>query len=414
VDRSVKYAHKEEFTGSMLNHNPRDSPASVHVLNDTQLCGEPPKMRHVKRALAVVVQAAAFCVLVLTYALLLVFLCTTAMVSNEMRSIPPCAASLQLPPHPGCNREQALCSKRYDETAHATMHNAFATTQDGILFAQHRGCMRSALVHGVRSFMLDVHMTSSGNVALCHYSCALGAVSLSATLDMFMLFVLQNPREIITIIWEMVPDTTGPEAARRLHTQWRAAMLKAGMPKHMFARQPTTRAWPTLQQMIQNGTRIVSFSSLRANHSAEEDWDIQGTYFLAQTPFSSATALELEQNCFVQTKFRPPWYLPWRPLLVMNQFTVLGALGINADQTSRLGHFFGIRALYKINGVDLLWHRVFPCAQCLAQMPNFVVVDFWDSSGVVQVVHRLNNLSRENMQRIGSGNSTACSVQIST
>ena len=98
---------------------------------------------------------------------------------------------------------------------------------------------------------------------------------------------------------------------------------------------------------------------------------------------------------------------------MMNQFTVLAALGINADQTSRLGHFFGMRALYKINGADLLWHRVFLCAQCLAQMPNFVAVDFWDSSGVVQVVHRLNNLSRKNIRRIESGNSTACSVLVS-
>ena len=412
----------------MLNHNQRHYAVECqffderHVPSNTQLCEHTQQSRYAQCSfyciLVVVVQSAALCtvklVVIAMYALLVVLLGYMAMISNEMRSIPDCVASLQLPPHPGCNREQALCSKRYDETAHATMHNAFATTQDGIFFAQHRGCMRSALVHGVRSFMLDVHMTSSGNVALCHYSCTLGTVSLSATLDMLVLFVLQNPREIITIIWEMVPDTTGPEAALTLHTQWMAAMLKSGMPNHMFARQQNTGAWPTLQQMIRDGTRIVSFSSLRTYSWTGGDWNMQGRFFLAQTPFSSANALKLEQNCFVQTKFRPAWSMPWAPLLVMNQFTVLAALGINADQTSKLGHFFGIRALYKINGADLLWHRVFPCAQCLAQMPNFVVVDFWDSSGVVQVVHRLNNLSRENMQRIESGNSTACSVQIST
>jgi hypothetical protein len=232
--------HQDTKTDSMLNHNQRHSIAYVqffdetHVPSNTLLCEQTQKARYaqcrVYCILVVVVQCTALCtvklVFVAIYALLVVLLGYTAMISNEMRSIPGCVASLQLPPHPGCNREQALCSKRYDETAHATMHNAFATTQDGIFFAQHRGCMRSALVHGVRSFMLDVHMTSSGNVALCHYSCTLGAVSLSATLDMFVLFVLQNPREIITIIWEMVPDTTRPEAALTLHTQWMAAMLK--------------------------------------------------------------------------------------------------------------------------------------------------------------------------------------------
>ena len=322
------HARQDKLTCSMLNHDQRHSIAyaqffyETHVPSNTLLCEQTQKAQKAQYVqcrfyciLVVVVQYAVFCVVkivfVTFYALLLVFLWYTAMISNEMRSIPPCAASLQLPKHPGCNREQALCSKRYDETAHATMHNAFATTQDGIFFAQHRGCMRSALVHGVRSFMLDVHMTSSGNVALCHYSCTLGAVSLSATLDMFVLFVLQNPREIITIIWEMVPDTTGPAAALTLHTKWKAAILKSGMPTHMFARQQTAQAWPTLQQMIQDGTRIVSFSSLRVNPSAEKDWDMQGRYFLAQTRFSSATALKLEQNCFVHTKFHPAWFMPW-------------------------------------------------------------------------------------------------------
>lgn len=363
----------------------------------------------------VTLQSVLFCLLKVVYLLIcllllsaLVYVCT---IVDEMRFIPRCASSLQLSPHTGCNREDVLCSKTYNETVHATMHNAFATTQNGFWFAQHRGCMRSALIRGIRSFMLDVHMTSSGNVALCHYSCTLGSMSLSATLDMFMDFLKQNPREIITIIWEMVPNTKSADDVHALHLQWKQAIWKSGMPNLMFARQQDVNPWPTLLHMIQNETRVVSFSSLNAPYSVvHEDWEMYTGYFQAETPFDSKTKTKLEQNCIIRNTFYPNWYMPWTPLLIMNQFTVLAALGINADRTAWIGDWMDKSALQRINGEDLLWARVHTCAQCLARMPNFIAVDFWDSSGVVEVVHRFNNMSHEKQADIRQGNITACSV----
>jgi len=99
-------------------------------------------------------------------------------IAIEMTPLPECAKSLQLPARPGCNGMESLCAKRYNEVSYATMHNAFATSQDGIFFAQHRGCMRSALMHGIRGFMLDVHLTKSGTLKLCLLACWTGSVSL--------------------------------------------------------------------------------------------------------------------------------------------------------------------------------------------------------------------------------------------
>jgi len=111
-----------------------------------------------------------------------------------------CVVELQLPDSLGCNRDAALCMRKYSDVSYATMHNAFATTQDGIVFAQHRACMRSGLVAGKRGFMLDVHLTKDGDLKLCHVLCKIGSVSLSRTLLMFAEFLKKTPREVLTIM----------------------------------------------------------------------------------------------------------------------------------------------------------------------------------------------------------------------
>jgi len=344
------------------------------------------------------------------YVVLVMFFVYIFTIASEMRSIPACTRSLQLPTHTGCNREHVLCDKHYNEAVHATMHNAFATTQDHILVAQHRGCMRSALMRGIRSFMLDVHLTSSGSVALCHYSCKIGKVSLSDTLQTFLEFLQHNPREVVTIVWEMVPGSPKSAAGRALHSQWRQAMSESGLMPFMFSREQDRNAWPTLQRMIDDGTRMVSFSNFRAEHATKIGWDMWQARFFAQTPYDSLTRRQLEGNCLVRTVFTPAWTMPWQPLLVTNQLTAAAAIGVNTDKSAAFAHFTGIAALQKINGEHLLWHRVHDCARCLARVPNFVVVDFWDSSGVLEVVHRLNHLSVDQRHRILQGNSSACPV----
>jgi len=39
-----------------------------------------------------------------------------------------------------------------------------------------------------------------------------------------------------------------------------------------------------------------------------------------------------------------------------------------------------------------MWDRVLACTQCLGRFPNFVAVDFWDSSDVISVTRRLNSM----------------------
>jgi len=140
------------------------------------------------------------------------------------------------------------------------MHNAFATTQDGFLFGQHRSCMRSGLVGGIRGFMLDVHLTTSPVLKLCHVWCWLGSSSLNDTLLMFNEFRRQNPREIVTIFIEVGFDEHGT-VDNSMKTIFRSLLKESfqvsGLTPFLFAHSLTSKQWPSLSDMIAHDKQIV-------------------------------------------------------------------------------------------------------------------------------------------------------------
>ena len=139
-----------------------------------------------------------------------------------------------------------------------------------------------------------------------------------------------------------------------------------------------------MQEMITNGTRIVSFSN--AWTSKDPFWDMHEFEHAFETPFSSLTAKSLTKSC-----------MPHRgsgnnTLFVLNHFTLTGAIGINTQVVDHMIGFLGIDLFKAVNREPYMWERISECQQCLGRIVNFVAVDFWESSDVVNVVQRLNSV----------------------
>jgi len=279
-----------------------------------------------------------------------------------------------------------LCMRKYSDVSYATMHNAYATTQDGVVFAQHRACMRSGLVAGIRGFMLDVHLTKDGDLKLCHALCRIGSVSLSSTLLMFAEFLEQNPREVLTIIWEVGYD--GLQDVQHTHRLklkelFKKAMEDAGLVKFLHV-QPVQQEWPTLQEMIDSNKRLVSLTD--SVTSTDELWDMYVWNHAFETPFSNRNKAALERNC---RKNRGTFT---NKLVIMNHFTVQGTLSIDNTVLGAVDGIVPIDDIQNINMEPFMWDRVIACTQCLGRFPNFVAVDFWASSDVISVTHKLNSM----------------------
>jgi len=282
-----------------------------------------------------------------------------------------------------------LCIKRYNDVSFATMHNAFANTQDGYFFAQHRGCMRSALVHGIRGFMLDVHMTKSRSLKLCHSACWMGSSSLHDTLQMFREFRRLNPREIVTIFIETGFDdhaTVDDALKREFQLLLKESFDKSGLTPFLLEHTIAVDLWPTLSIMIEMNKQIVVIVNAESFcQGAIATWFHCQLHFVTQTKWGLATGKALTEACDMY----PVWNHCYE-LTMINHFTNVGALGINTRSTGWFGSAFSVRVLEDVNRHPFLQDRVVSCSRCLGRFVNFVVVDFWESSGVVELTHVLN------------------------
>ena len=208
-----------------------------------------------------------------------------------------------------------------------------------VLVAQHRGCIQNALMQGIRAFMLDVHITSSGNILLCHVSCAMGSATVSGTLEIFRQFIVQNPREIVTIFWEFGYDMRSDPNSHdddkiELRHQLKLAMHKSNLTAFVYAHHTMYFVqWPTLQEMIGMDKRLVVFTDSRYHIRNSWETSIQNTI---QTSFQLSDINALKTGC-PMSGFRLS-----RTLVVVNHFDTLGALGINGISTNILASVFHI------------------------------------------------------------------------
>jgi len=330
---------------------------------------------------------------------LFVMLCAGVMsyllvINSEVSAIPACVQSLQLPNSSdyllGCNGKRELCAKPYNLVAYATMHNAFATTQDGFIVAQHRGCIRSALVLGIRGFMLDLHLTRSGEMKICHIWCAMGSLSLQKTLEIFRDFLILNPREIVTIFWEVGFDMR-KNITEALLIEWDvlfgAEILKSQLQPFLHdVTNSYPDPWPSLSAMIDSGQRLVMFSGLYSSKTLQGINHMK--FHISQTSFNAIDKNHLTHACEYMNKV-----ILDSDVLVINQFTRLSTLGVNSASTKWLGGFLNINFFKNVNREPYFSERVVACARKLKTFPTFIAVDFWESSDVFIVVDKLNNHS---------------------
>jgi len=259
-------------------------------------------------------------------------------------------------PARACNGAAHLCPRRFDQISFATTHNAMAS-EERMWFApnQHHALPRQ-LQDGVRGLMLDVHYGEDDEVRLCHGDCAFGSEMLSAGFAEIDAFLTTHPNEVVAIIFESY--VTPPDLQEVLDASGLGAK----------AYRPTPgRAWPTLGEMIDDGTRLVILSDVRADPARFPQqayvWDhAWETHWHAEQP--------ADLGC------DPNRGEPGHPLFILNHFlTYPVALEHLAESVNYDPGFSA---------------RVAQCREESGRLPNFVTVDFYDIGDVLTVVEALN------------------------
>ena len=111
---------------------------------------------------------------------------------------------------------------------------------------------------------------------LCHAACVLGNQPLEEGLGEITLFLEENPREVLTIIFES--HISSAELA--------AAFDAAGLTQYTY--QHDSGAWPTLGTMIDAGTRLVAFQDIATDPAYP--WLMNVWEFAFETDYASVPA----------------------------------------------------------------------------------------------------------------------------
>lgn len=268
-----------------------------------------------------------------------------------------------------CNGYESLCSKKYNEVAYLTTHNAYSSFEDGFYLPNQNLNISSQLSQGVRAFMLDVY-SEDELLVLYHGVADLGFALFEDVLNEFRTFIDENPNEVITLILEDYSPIS----------KLSEALFDSGIIENLFE-YDEVYGWPTLQEMIDLDKRIVLFSDNEVENSPS--WFHFLWEHAVETHFSNESIDDFscnlnrgeEQNSlFILNHF------------ITNFLLVLSNIELYYEQVE------------EVNSNPYFINRVYDCALEVDKFPNFITVDFYDVGDCMQVVNILNELPEYNIK----------------
>jgi len=258
-----------------------------------------------------------------------------------------------------CNGFPYLCDRTYDDVAYLTTHNAFNDATDGFLLPNQNNTITQQLNDGVRALMIDVYDVN-GVATVYHGFSYLGNAPLTDKLDEIKAFLYNNPQEIVTLILENYASPALVETA----------LSQSGLLSYLFVKDTTTILWPTLQQMINSGKRLVIFSEAD-DATPSQPWYHYVWDYAVETNFTVHDTSEF--NCSYNRGN------PDNPLFIFNHFITDATLGIGVEAQATMA-----------NANPYLLNRIYDCMNIHNKFPNFITVDFYergDSKAAVDIIN---------------------------
>lgn len=158
-------------------------------------------------------------------------------------------AVMTAPALAACNGEDALCDRLYSNVTFVGSHDSAFV---GDLLADNQlVSVADQLSLGVRFLQAQTH-DKDGTIEMCHTSCLeLDAGSLADYLAPVKSFLDANANEVVTLLL-----TNGDDIAV---ADYATVFSSVGLEEYVFTPSGSLALgdWPTLQTMIDNGTRLV-------------------------------------------------------------------------------------------------------------------------------------------------------------
>jgi len=287
-----------------------------------------------------------------------------------------------------CNNSPDLCSKSYGEITHLGAHDSSFVRDSSTGFSTSGNQYYNTTVQlsaGVRLVTTQLH-NNNGAIHLCHSSCdLLDAGTLESWLSEIKTWLDSNPNEVITVLLVNSDDFDV--------TDLNNAFVAADIVKYAYTPSSSSAVatWPTLQELISLGTRMMTFvASLSSNSGAAYLMD-EFTYIF-ETPFevTAASNFSCQPNRPSSVENDIAAALASNRLPFMNHFLDTSeSFGIEIPDASAAGTTNALNG-----GTGNLGDSAATCKSSYSgRQPTFILVDFFDQGPAIGTVDKLNNVT---------------------
>ena len=292
-----------------------------------------------------------------------------------------------------CNNSPDLCSRAYSNITQLGAHNSpfvsNATTSNSITFSDASNQNVNSVAQlsaGVRLLTAQVH-NNNGAWHLCHTSCSLlDAGTLSAWLSTIKTWMDGNPNEVVTILLVNSDNAS----AEDLNSEFEAANITS------YGYQPPSATtalatWPTLQEMISNNTRLVTFvANLDPSTNTVAPYLLDEFTFVFENSYNvtSLSSFSCAADRPAAVSGQTATAISSGRLPLMNHFLYAsGGFGIEIPDTGNISTTNGL------TGVGSLGAAAADCSTAYGKAPAFLLVDYFDEGSTISVVNNLNGIS---------------------
>ncbi|KAI6885868.1 hypothetical protein KC360_g3187 [Hortaea werneckii] len=303
-----------------------------------------------------------------------------------------------------CNNSPSLCNQAYNRVSHLGAHNSpfVRDESNGYSLSGNQYFNSSTqLSAGVRLLTAQVQTNSdSGELHVCHTSCALlDAGKLSDWLGEVNGWLEDNPNDVITVLLVNGAGASASELAAEYETAGigdiaytpTSSSSSSSASSSASTAASSSSDWPTLQNLIDQGTRMVNFvADLDDNSGAsyllnQYDYVFENDY---NNVSPSDFSCDASRPANVANNAQQALYLGLMPLMNHFLYAEVAAFGIQYPNTSYI-----TTTNAPSGGTGNLGASASRCSSEYGRAPTFIVVDFFNVGPAIETVDSLNGVT---------------------
>ncbi|KAF1951320.1 hypothetical protein CC80DRAFT_553442 [Byssothecium circinans] len=291
-----------------------------------------------------------------------------------------------------CNNSPSLCNKPYNNITHLGAHNSAFVRDATTSFSTAGNHFFNTTVQldaGVRLLTAQVHSFNNSAGAtewhLCHTSCSLlDAGPLEKWLGEIKSWMDANPNEVVTILLVNSDKASGQILGSQFNS--------SGISRYAYTPPASSstslpQTWPTLDNLISNGTRLMTFVASLSTPSTAYPFLMDEFTFVFENDFENESPTEYSCDPNRPTGLTPATAKASNRMFLMNHFLYSTQ---SIVQTPNVTYTNVTNAA---SGPGSLGNAITDCTAVYSKPPTFVLVDFFNVGPAVDAVDRANGVA---------------------